>query len=309
MPIVWQISVLNLSQKAFIKGTVLIKSPVPKICFSGIICHLYTVLKSYFTGTYSEKNIIVEINGLDYSIKTDAAGSFSLTTDYQANKIRIFDKEKVEKFEIVQTYPIFFTSHSDTLGVISDIDDTIIVSYTADALRRIATIIFTPPLKRKIIDFTSKLMEFLQNQTQSVYYVSKSENNLFGIISTIISHHKLPEGALFLTPYLKFNELFKKKKGIDFKFSTIEFLILNAGHQKYVLFGDDTQKDMAVYAAIAKKYPEKIARIFIRQTKTVINKQKKQYLEKLKKIFSDTVYFNQNTDLKKEIDILNDLSN
>jgi len=308
MPVVWQISVLNTPESAFVQGVILTKAPIYNTNKKNIIYHFVTVLKSYFIRVYANKKITIKIGKKYYQTQTNIYGNFFLKISNQKiNNVLILDSKKQSEFKIIQDYPVIFNEHPDSTGVISDIDDTIIVSYTANTLKRISTLIFIPPLKRKIVEFSNKIISLLKTQNINVYYVSKSENNLFLIISSIIKHNGLTEGILFLTPYLQFSELFRKKKGIDFKFTTIEFIIQNTNHKKFILLGDDTQKDMEVYRLITEKYPDKIGKIFIRQTKKTLNTRKINYLNALKKTCKNVVYFDKTTDIEKEMTHLNNI--
>ncbi|MCK5816257.1 MAG: App1 family protein, partial [Flavobacteriaceae bacterium] len=130
---------------------------------------------------------------------------------------------------------------------------------------------------------------------------SKSESNLFEILTSFISENKFPKGVLLLTPYLNFKQLLKGNKKIDFKLNTIHFIIENSLNKKFILFGDDTQKDMEIYETIVKSFPNKIERIYIRKTKKHLSKQKSKLLNKLKETFPKTIYFNEETDLNLEL--------
>ncbi len=155
----------------------------------------------------------------------------------------------------------------------------------------------TTPNKRKNIDFTKELFKGFKKLDARVFYVSKSEYNLFGMLTSFIEYNKLPKGQLILTPYLKFSQLLNPKKNRNFKTNHIRFIIENLLTNGFVLIGDDSQRDMEIYLEIARKFPERILKIYIRQTKKKILFHQKQMWEKLKSTGIPVKYFKADSDV------------
>jgi phosphatidate phosphatase APP1 len=261
-----------------------------------------TVLSSYNTPLLKNAPIIIKLEEKEYKTRTNHKAIFELEFDYAIEnepKIVILFQDK--KLEIQQDYPIYFKSSESKLGIISDIDDTILVSYTSNIIKRIGVLSLVPPKKRKTVDFTQELLSLVSKYKSNVFYVSKSESNLFELLSKFIIHHQLPKGVLFLTPYLSFKQLLKRKKGKDFKLNKILFILNNSVNKKFILFGDDTQKDMEVYRIIANTHRKSIARIYIRQTKKKVNRRQRILWNNLKESFSKSVYFNETTSVTEEL--------
>lgn len=193
---------------------------------------------------------------------------------------------------IVQNYPVIFKKKESPFGVISDIDDTIIVSYSTSFIKRIKVLAFSLPQKRKVVNFTQNLLSEFQKHGTDFLYISKSESNLFALLTTFIKHNKLPVGNLILTHYLTFSQLLSPKKGLNYKLNKIYFILKNTGTKQFVLFGDDSQKDMEVYSEIAEEFPERILKIYIRQTKRKVLPYQKRMHERLLLTSIPIVYFN-----------------
>ena len=302
MAFVWQISVMVLSSKTIIKGVILKGTHPPKNKRTSVLENLVKLIKSYVRIPVKIVEIKIKLDKNEFLVLTNKQGIFKLKLDYALEKepkIDIFFED--EKLSINQEYPVFFKNLNGKIDVISDIDDTILVSHTANMIKRIGVLGFVTPLKRKTVQFTQQLLHFSNEHPCNVFYVSKSESNLFCVLYSFINNSQLPKGILLLTPYLNFKQLLKGKKGKDFKLNNIQYLIENSNNKKFILFGDDTQKDMEVYAIIAKTYPGKIARIYIRQTKKHVNKRKRALIKYLKETFSNSVYFNESTDIGLEM--------
>ena len=305
IPIVWQISALHLTDKrTLFSGVILSNYPFTYDTKTGMLNNMVKVIKSYYTRTFSNKEILIISNGKTIKAKTDIHGSFQVIAGFwHKGEIKIYITGQNNPLHILQTYPITFKETGSPFDIISDIDDTIIVSYTADFFKRIGVVAFTPPAKRKVIGFSQKLLDEFKKQDTRIFYVSKSESNLFGMLTTFITHNKLPKGKLFLTPYLNYHQLLFTKKNKVFKIDRIRFLIKNSNNKKYILFGDDSQKDIEIYSKIAEEFPQAILKIYIRQTKNKIFPHQKQMLEKLRSINVPFTYFKTDTliDIAKEI--------
>lgn len=302
MAIVWQLSVISQTSKSLIKGVILEKNPFIKKEKISKLEHLLMLIKSYRTKPLKNLELIIKIENKNYFVLTDNYGTFELEIDRSYKKkpeISIWFQNN--KLDQTQEYPLYFENKNTVIDVISDIDDTILISHTANAFKRIKVLSLVPSYKRKTILLTQKILELINNKPTNVYYVSKSESNLFVILYSFIGENNLPKGVLLLTPYLNFKQLLSGKKGIDFKLNTINFIIKNSLGKKFILFGDDTQKDMEVYTTIVNSFPDKIERIYIRQTKKQLTKQKNRLLNKLKETFPKTIYFNEETDLNLEL--------
>lgn len=305
MAYVWQISIITFSSISMLRGVVLNSNPKKQESKISAGANLSNVINSYIIPPLKNASLSIILNKIEYKVSTNDKGAFSIELNYSIKEkpdISIFYRNK--KLLINQKYPVFYKGSPGKIDVISDIDDTIIVSHSAKTIKRISTLAMVSPHKRKIVNFTKDILNYINKNKARVFYVSKSESNLFHILSSFIVHNELPKGVLFLTPYLNFKQLLSGEKVKNFKYKNIRFIIENSEEEKYVLIGDDTQKDMEIYTQVAKDFPSKILRIYIRQTKSKISKRKQLYWENLNNTFPDAVYFNEKTDINMELENL-----
>ena len=303
-PIVWQLSVLQLDKKTLISGVLLTKPPFSYYKQIGNIRNFINVFKSYFVGVYANKELTIIFKEHCISLKTDGHGSFSTVIDFLIDDIpEVAIPERTSPLRIVQSYPIVFPYCTGKIDVISDIDDTIIVSHSSSLFKRIATLAFKAPHNRKSIPFSSSLLNNFEKEGASVFYISKSESNLFGILTAYIHLNSLPQGKLFLTPYLKMSQLLNSKKGVDYKYNNIRLIIENEEEKKFILIGDDSQKDIEVYLRIVEEYPNRIMKVYIRQTKSTLSSSQKRSWSKLNSSTVPFLYFRDEMDQE----VLNDI--
>jgi phosphatidate phosphatase APP1 len=305
MSIVWQVSAIHLEDKTLITGVILKHTPFTNNRETGRIKNFFKVAGSYYVPVLSDKQISIAVDGKIFKTETDSHGGFSIVTDFLISDIpdiKTIDDEK--SLEIVQRYPVIFRNTDGEFDVISDIDDTIMVSKTGKMLKRMGILAFISPHKRKIIPYTHELFKIFEKEHARVTYVSKSESNFFAMISTFIEHNDLPEGSLILTSYLKLTQLLNPNKGQNYKLDNIRFIIKNSGNKSYVLLGDDSQRDMEIYTNIIEEFPDRIIKVYIRQTGDKIRKRQKEMWEKLKQTGISVNYFDNDDEVIEKDEML-----
>jgi hypothetical protein len=290
----WQLNILQLGDKSLVNGTILRGKRKLRINTTTIAGNFFQVLRSYFHGTYAEKEVTFRMGTFRKELITTGKGHFSFMADTApGDDIEILAGGK--PLEIPPHYPHIFRQNGSRLEIISDLDDTVMISHTASALKRIATILFYRPKKRKSVAYTHALFRDFQERSYRITYLSKSESNLFGLITSVLKYREIPSGALLLTPFLNIRQLFDPKKGKDYKLNYLRSIISNLPDKKFILLGDDTQRDMDVYTQAVGEFPGRIRKIFIRQTGLV---RKPVQVEKWNRLLAtgvEAVYF-QDTD-------------
>lgn len=308
MAFLWHITAVELEKKVLITGTVLKhKTPIDRSPRS-IVSNAWNVLSSYRKKTYKCKSIFIETSAdaQEYRVETDKRGYFfEVLSVGQLQDFRVFDENK-NQLHVHQNHPSYFKTASTPIEVISDIDDTVIHSHTASALKRIFTILFKRPKRRRKVLFSNSLLDFFDENNFRIFYLSKSESNLFGLITAIFRYNEIPDGPLFLTPYLKFKSLFKPKKGLH-KLDFLHQLIPNLPHKKFILIGDDTQKDMDIYTEIVNAYRDQITKVYIRQTRFYVDEVQKEKWARLQDTGVACKYFQDDDDSDLETEHLKQL--
>ena len=305
MPLVWQISAVQFQKITHISGVILDSTLPVSSGDRGVLKNITTVIRSYYLKTYSNREIIIQADDERISAKTDGYGGFSIETDRgNVEQVRVFLPGSPQPLKIRQEYPVVIKNKRFPLAIISDIDDTILVSHTAKLFKRLSTLFLITPHNRKSIDFTYQLLKTVDDKGGNVFYVSRSESNLFEVLTWFIRKNGLPEGKLFLTPYLNFRKLLKPKKGRYFKEENMRFIIDHSPGKQFILLGDDAQKDMEVYTHIAKQYPGRIQRIYIRKTRKILPLKKMEHLNDLNGLPLPTIYFSDDDDVSDEIETI-----
>ncbi len=302
MSTLWQLSLLDLPGGSQVEGVVLKKERY-KAKTSGL-ANLANIFKAYLSSPAVNLKIRINRQNEFIATNTDKFGRFNVTLDSNYETLLVEDAQTEKVLPINTDYPVHFDYRDKDFFVISDIDDTIMKSNTANFVKRIWYVLFKGPSKRKSLPFTSAVFDYLKNQNAGFFYLSKSESNLFGLISNFLLMNKFPPGKLLLTPHLSLRQLLFQKKDKAHKPSHIINLLLKCGNKKFILVGDDSQEDMAIYAEVAKTFPDRVLQILIRQSGKERSKKQKVAWEKVLSTGRSAVYFTDKDDPNR---VINDL--
>jgi phosphatidate phosphatase APP1 len=160
-------------------------------------------------------------------------------------------------------------------GIISDIDDTFLISYTLNPLKKLYYLLFKNVNTRKIYEDVVPHYQALsragrnnKEENNAFFYVSSSEWNLYRFIVKLSEIHQLPKAVLLLKDIKTSLTHFigTGRGGHNHKFEKIKHILEFYPNLKYILIGDDSQEDPFLYEAISKIFPLTVKAIYIRQT-------------------------------------------
>jgi len=241
--------------------------------------NIIRVINSYIPGSINRRKLEIHFNGQVHNVQTNKYGLLKINLPIENGekinkddfKFYLIKEDKKLSIELSEPFMLFFSSkdHFPT-GVISDIDDTILVTHTKNLIKKIRTLLIKNAYKRKAVKQMRDFYQHFTSQDYAFFYVSNSEANLFPMIRLFIEHQNLPIGPIFLKSFRKWKNLFKRRKNRDrgiHKKEKIGLLLDIFTSMNFILIGDDSQQDPEIYTFIAKKYPKRIKHIYIRNVK------------------------------------------
>lgn len=193
----------------------------------------------------------------------------------------------------------YIRPHKGNLGIISDIDDTFMISYTVNPLKKIYHLLFRNVSSRKIFKDVVPHYQALslagrenKEESNAFFYVSSSEWNLYRLLEKFTEIHKLPK-AVFLLKDIKTSllDFFSKKGGHNHKFEKIKHLLEFYPNLEYVLLGDDSQHDPYLYEAICKIFPATVKAVYIRQSRDQKKEKIKNIMKNMESLGVAVCYF------------------
>ena len=199
----------------------------------------------------------------------------------------------------------YIRPHKGNLGIISDIDDTFLVSHTLNPLKKIYVLLFKNIYKRKIYEDVVTHYQALstagrenKEEFNAFFYVSSSEWNLYRFIIKFTELHQLPKAVLLLKDIkTSLTDFFMTGRGNhNHKFDKIKHILEFYPNLEYVLLGDDSQHDAFLYEAICKIFPVTVKAVYIRQTGDVKKEKITTILKNLETLRVSVCYFKNSSE-------------
>jgi phosphatidate phosphatase APP1 len=155
--------------------------------------------------------------------------------------------------------------------IVSDIDDTVLVSHSTQLFRKLRLMLFHNALTRTPFEGVSSFYKALEKGKDTTdnpfFYVSSSEWNLYDLLENFFDHNDIPKGVLQLRKLE--NSIYKFWKSgqgsHEHKYEKIKFLLEFYKSQQFILIGDSGQKDPEIYLRLANDFPGRIGSIYIRK--------------------------------------------
>jgi phosphatidate phosphatase APP1 len=151
-------------------------------------------------------------------------------------------------------------------GVISDIDDTVMVTALPRPLLAAWNTFVLDEHARMAVPGMAVLYERLVNANPGapVFYISTGAWNVAPTLTRFLSRHLYPAGPLLLTDWGPTQDRIFRS-GQEHKRTTLARLATEFPDVKWLLIGDDGQHDQEIYSEFAHDHPENVAAVAIRR--------------------------------------------
>jgi len=269
-----------------------------------------SIIKMFRIKTIPNADVYLEHDGIKIHTKTLNDGYFKFC-------IPLKEKERaghgwmdyyVSTFhegEEIQEKGTFIRPYEGTLGFISDIDDTFLVSHTRNAFKKLYILLFRNINDRKIFQDVVPHYQALstagrnkKDEMNAFFYVSSSEWNLYKFIVKFTEKHELPRAVLLLkdikTSLMDFFVTGRGNHG--HKFDKIKHILEFYPHLQYTLLGDDSQHDPFLYEDVCKIFPVTVKAVYIRQTGGHKKEKALTAIENMKAMGVATCYFKDSSE-------------
>jgi phosphatidate phosphatase APP1 len=256
--------------------------------------NVLNMIKRYAGDEISGVRVRIEYGGKSEVVRTNERGLFHTVlpndapvTDkekWQPVRVTLLDRLIEEQDSVMAEGYVHINDPAADFIVVSDVDDTVMVSHSTRVLRKLRLMLSKNALTRSpfkgVSEFYRALHKPQHGKVRSIFYVSGSEWNLYDLLVDFFKSKKIPRGTLLLSDTkLRFFSIFRSGNKYHQKISRIQELFELYYRQPFVLIGDSGQKDPEIYLKIAEMYPSRVKAIYIR---TIGKRNRHKRLEFLK---------------------------
>ncbi|WGK65705.1 App1 family protein [Croceiramulus getboli] len=267
--------------------------------------HSLAILRMFRVRTADRAQIDLSFNGKQIRGQTEEDGFFQLIFPYEGElesgwheveiTARTENHQRTERGEFIKPHP-------GEYGLISDIDDTFLVSHSGNALKKLYVMLTRNVQRRKVFTGVVEHYRALSqagrehpSKSNIFFYVSSSEWNLYHFINEFTELHDFPKAVLKLKDIKSgLRDFLKTGAGDhDHKFHKIKHILEFYPRLHFVLFGDDSQQDPDIYERLVARFPKNIKAVYIRQTEKTENKSTRAHVERMEALGVAVCYFRE----------------
>ncbi len=244
--------------------------------------NLQNMYRRFATDEISGARIRARFQIVEREVVTDGEGYFNLELDTAEAAVgdALFQEIELELLEPMNKNGqparavgrVLVPPATAKFGVISDLDDTVIVTNVTNRLKMLLTVALLNEHTRLPFKGVAAFYQALQNgapgtENNPIFYVSSSPWNLYPPLTEFLRIHDIPLGALFLKDFGN-HTVFASGDHQSHKLNSIETILNTYPHLPFVLIGDSGEQDPEIYRAVVGKYPERIRAIYNRSINT-----------------------------------------
>ncbi len=269
----------------YIRGRVIedtgLSQPAEK---DSIIQNLVAMLKRYASNGIGDLKVSADFGGVKKSYITDEDGFFEINLPVNLNHVNLNEWQRIhfnmhndleEEDELLEASgEVLLSRIENQFGVITDIDDTLLISHSTNFRKKLRLMLFKNAKTRMPFAGVASFYKALQAGSDGTYhnpffYVSSSEWNLYDLLVDFCDHHGLPKGPFLLRDaQVKLGKIWKAGTGNhDHKLEKIRHILQLHEEKHFILIGDSGQRDAEIYSHIAQEFPERIKTIYIRDVR------------------------------------------
>jgi phosphatidate phosphatase APP1 len=192
------------------------------------------------------------------------------TRAWHKAEVKLIEPFVADQVNLSATGHILVPPATSRFGVISDVDDTILVSGVTNLLRMARLAFLNNARTRLPFAGVSAFYRALQSGPEStlfnpVFYVSSSPWNLYDLLADFCAVQGIPKGPLMLRDIGIDEDKVLSGTHAGHKTIQIEHIMRVCSDLPFVLIGDSGQHDPEIYLQVLKDYPDRVMAIYIRE--------------------------------------------
>ena len=273
-------------------GHVLKLGPLPRTRYNQtFLGNTASLLRLFMVKPLAQVTVQTEWKGQVLTAKTDTDGFFRFEWKDNGVLEQGWHQMVVQltgQPQLVTGQGALYIPHATQYGFISDIDDTFLISHSANLRKRLFVLFTQNARSRQPFEGVVRHYQLLAKGNTSgespnpFFYVSSSEWNLYDFLLEFTTLNSIPRGVFLLNVMKQFSQLLKTgQNNHQTKFTRIARILKTYKHQRFVLLGDSSQHDPYIYEEIVKHFGTQIRAVYIRDVYHKNHEKAKDVLGKI----------------------------
>ncbi len=221
--------------------------------------------RSFTSVPVGDAAVTVSVNGVDYIIVADRGGviddviEVSLSPGWHTITLHTEGSRPVEA-------PVFIVDPEAKIGLLSDVDDTVMVTaLPRPLLAAWNTFVLDEHARTPVAGMAVLYEKLIRDHPGSlVVYLSTGAWNVAPTLTRFLSRHLYPPGPLLLTDWGPTHDRWFRS-GREHKEHSMQRLVEEFPNIQWILVGDDGQHDEDLYSNFVETHPARVAAVAIRQ--------------------------------------------
>jgi phosphatidate phosphatase APP1 len=222
--------------------------------------------RSFLTLPVPEAAVVIEAGGVEYETSTDRGGYVDCVLPAALAAENGWATIQLHCDGAQAQAPIQVVGPDVRFGIISDVDDTVMVTALPRPMLAAWNTFVLDEHARSAVPGMAVLYErlIMAHPGAPVLYLSTGAWNVAPALTRFLSRHLYPAGPLLLTDWGPAEDAWFRS-GQQHKRVTLARLAREFPDVRWLLVGDDGQHDPTLYREFASAYPESVAAVAIRR--------------------------------------------
>lgn len=217
-----------------------------------------------------QRAVTVTVNGREWATQSDDEGYFRVALEAAAPLSPGWHRVEAVSGRATGHGELLIVPPGNRSGLISDIDDTILVSEVNDKSRLLANSLLKNPAQRQAVSGMAELYAQRsganpQADAAPLFYLSASPRQLQRPLAEFLARNRFPRGVLITKRVTNNRSSEPLVDQFAYKTRKLEELFARLPEARFVLVGDDGERDPEIYDWVRNKYPERVEAIWIRR--------------------------------------------
>ncbi|SFU63363.1 Phosphatidate phosphatase APP1 [Pontibacter akesuensis] len=229
-----------------------------------------SMLRRFALSAIPNIRLSVAFAGQQQEVETDKEGYFEVefNTETPINyketgytvQLKLLER-KTDEDAMEAEGRIFVPQDDARFGVVSDIDDTVLVANATSTLGQLKRTLLQDAQERSPFPGIASLLQVLKGRNNPLVYVSSGQWNLYSFLVSFMEAHHIPKGPILLRDHGSENEEDDKRQH---KLEQIRAVLRTYPRLSFILIGDSGKDDPEIYRQVSQEFPDQVKCIYIR---------------------------------------------